>query len=287
MARHMAGQTVPDFLLAYAADDLIERLLMVKRIFHKALLVGGYQGLVADRLRLAGVSHVIETEAVAALAAGAGSKAGPRDGVVIADEEVLPFEPRMFDLVVSVLALQYVNDLPGVLSQIQRLLKPDGLFIGMVLGGATLRELRQVMLEAEAEVRGGASPRVMPFVDVRDGGGLLQRAGFALPVSDAESLTVTYGSALDLMRELKGMGATNVLQERSRVPVTRGLLMRAAELYAERFPAPDGTGRVSATFEFVTLTGWAPDPSQQKPLKPGSAQISLAEVLKPGGAGIK
>jgi hypothetical protein len=179
------------------------------------------------------------------------------------------------------LALQYVNDLPGVLLRVQRLLRPDGLFVGVILGGATLTELRQVMLQAEAEVRGGASPRVMPFVDVRDAGGLLQRAGFALPVTDVETLTVTYRSAIDLMRELKAMGATNVLRERSRVPMTRGLLMRAAEIYAERFPADDGAGRVRATFEFVTLTGWRPDASQQQPLKPGSAQVSLADVLKP------
>lgn len=273
-----AGMDAPDFLLAYAADDLIERLSMIKRSFKRALLVGSSQGLVAGRLRAAGVDHVTEASPVAAHRLGA---AGGADQSVVTDEEILAFEPGSFDLVVSLLALQYVNDLPGVLSQIQRLLKPDGLFVGVVLGGATLRELRDVMLTAEAEVTAGASPRIMPFVDVRDAGGLLQRAGFGLPVADAETLTVTYGSALDLMRELKEMGATNVLKERSRVPMTRGLLMRAAEIYQERFPAEDGTGRIAATFEFVTLTGWAPDPSQQKPLKPGSAQFSLAEALKP------
>ncbi|MGI9477676.1 MAG: methyltransferase domain-containing protein [Hyphomicrobiaceae bacterium] len=277
--RRSDRRSLPDFLLTHAVDDVIDRLAMIKRPFTRALSVGSYHGVMARRLVAAGVNDVVETDAVAGLLARDGTGAT----VVVADEEALPFAPGSFDLVVSVLALQYVNDLPGVLAQIQRLLKPDGLFMGVVLGGATLTELRQVMLAAEAEVSGGASPRIMPFVDVRDAGGLLQRAGFALPVSDAETLTVTYRSALDLMRELKAMGATNVLHERSRVPVSRGLIVRAAELYAERFPAGDGAGRIAATFELVTLTGWSPDPSQQKPLQPGSAEVSLAKVLKPRG----
>ncbi len=277
--RRLDGNALPDFLLAYAVDDVMERLAMIKRRFSRAISLGSFHGLMARRLTAAGIEDVVETDAVAELLAlGAAG-----DAAVVANEEALPFTAGSFDLVVSVLALQYVNDLPGVLAQIQKLLEPDGLFIGVLLGGATLAELRQVMLAAEAEVTDGASPRVMPFVDVRDAGGLLQRAGFALPVTDAEALTVTYRSALDLMRELKAMGATNVLHERSRVPVTRGLLLRAAEIYSERFPANDGDGRVAATFELVTLTGWSPDPSQQKPLRPGSAQVSLAEVLKPRG----
>ncbi|MFT5509942.1 MAG: SAM-dependent methyltransferase [Hyphomicrobiaceae bacterium] len=270
---------LPDFLLKHAAEDVVDRLAMIKRRFERAVSVGSYHGVMARMLREAGVSDVVETDPVAELLAlgNAGEMA------VVADEAFSQLATGTFDLAVSVLALQYANDLPGVLAQIHKLLKPDGLFIGVVLGGATLGELRQVMLAAEAEVTGGASPRVMPFVDVRDAGGLLQRAGFALPVADAETLTVTYASALDLMRELKAMGATNVLHERSRVPATRGLLLRAAEIYAERFPAADGEGRIAVTFELVTLTGWSPDPSQQKPLKPGSAQVSLTEVLKPRG----
>lgn len=268
----------PDFLLGLAADDVVDRLAMIKRSFQRALVVGGYHGLMTQRLRAAGVSEVIETRAVLP----GDPPDGEMAGFVVADEEVLPFKPQSFDLAVAALSLQYVNDLPGTLRQIQQLLTPDGLFVGVVLGGGTLRELRDVMLAAEAEVTGGASPRVIPFIDVRDAGGLLQRAGFALPVTDADTLTVSYRSALDLMRELKGMGATNVLHERSRVPVARGLLMKAAEIYAERYPADDGAGRIAATFELVTLTGWSPDPSQQKPLKPGSAQISLTDVLKPG-----
>lgn len=275
----MDRDVLPDFLLTHAAEDVTDRLAMIKRGFARAISVGSYHGVVARRLRQAGIPEVVETDPVATLLRWSEAE----DAGVTADEEALPFAPETFDLAVSVLALQYANDLPGVLAQIHKLLKPDGLFVGVVLGGSTLTELRQVMLAAEAEVTGGASPRVMPFVDVRDAGGLLQRAGFALPVADADTLTVTYASALDLMRELKAMGASNVLHERSRVPVTRGLLLRAAEIYAERFGASDGAGRIVATFELVTLTGWSPDPSQQQPLKPGSAQVSLTQVLKPRG----
>jgi NADH dehydrogenase [ubiquinone] 1 alpha subcomplex assembly factor 5 len=279
LVQRLAASALPDFLLVHAVDDVADRLGLIKRQFSRALCIGSYHGVMADRLRARGIAQVVEAEAVdGLLSLGSRSDA---DDLIVADEEALPFEAQSFDLALAVLSLQYVNDLPGVLVQIQRLLKPDGLFIGVVLGGATLGELRQAMLAAEAEVTGGASPRVMPFVDVRDAGGLLQRAKFALPVADAETLTVTYASALELMRELKFMGASNVLHERSRVPVTRGLLLRAAEIYAERFPATDGDGRIAATFELVTLTGWSPDPSQQQPLKPGTAQMSLSEALKP------
>jgi len=253
---------------------------MIKRSFRDAVPIGSYHGLMAQRLRGLGLAAVVEVEPVAELMA-IGGLGGQKQSGVVASEEALPFKSGAFDLAVSVLSLQYVNDLPGVLAQIRSLLRPDGLFIGVVLGGATLRELRQTMLQAEAEVMGGASPRVMPFIDVRDAGGLLQRAGFALPVADVEMLSVTYANALDLCRELKLMGATNVLQERSRVPMTRGLLMRAAEIYAERFAVDDGSGRIAATFELVTMTGWFPDASQQQPLKPGSAQMSLADALGP------
>jgi NADH dehydrogenase [ubiquinone] 1 alpha subcomplex assembly factor 5 len=273
------AMALPDFLLVHAADDVADRLALIKRQFSRALCIGSYHGVMADRLRAGGIAQVVETDAVDAVL-NLGGRVG-LDGLIMADEEALPFEAATFDLALAVLSLQYVNDLPGVLAGIQRLLKPDGLFIGVVLGGATLTELRQAMLAAEAEVTGGASPRVIPMVDVRDAGGLLQRANFALPVTDAETLTVTYASALELMRELKLMGASNVLHERSRVPVTRGLLLRTTEIYAERFPAADGDGRIAATFELVTLTGWSPDPSQQQPLKPGTAQMSLAEALKP------
>ena len=284
LARRMlaepTGCTVPDFLMSHAIDDVADRLSMIQREFKRAIVIGGHHGLMAQRLAEIGVADVTQTETSAEISNLAGDD-GDKINRLVADEEALPFEGRSFDLAVAVLSLQYVNDLPGALAQIQRLMVPDGLFVAVLLGGQTLTELRQTMLAAEAELRDGASPRVMPMVDVRDAGGLLQRAGFALPVTDAEALNVTYASALDLMQELKAMGATNVLAERSKVPVTRGLLLRASELYAEAHPADDGDGRVRATFELVTMTGWSPDPSQQKPLKPGSAQVSLAEVLKP------
>ena len=200
--------------------------------------------------------------------------------LAVADEEFLPFKPGSLDLVVSGLTLQLVNDLPGALIQIRRALKPDGLMIASLLGGLTLVELREAFVIAETELMGGASPRVAPFADVRDLGQLLQRAGFALPVSDSEVLEVGYASALELMRDLRQMGWANMLVERSRKPISRRLLQRVVEVYAERHGRPDG--RVKATFEIVTLTGWAPDESQPKPLKPGSATARLADVLGEG-----
>lgn len=270
------GGELPDFLLRHAGEDVVDRLGMIQRRFTRAIAIGSYHGVVARALETHGVPEVVEVEPVAELAA---LSSGAH--TIVADEEALAFDEGTFDLAVSVLALQYVNDLPGVLAQIRRLLRPDGLFVGVLLGGATLSELRQVMLEAEAAVLGGVSPRVQPFVDLRDAGGLLQRAGFALPVTDVERLTVTYPSALHLMRELKAMGASNVLNERSRVAMRRSVLFEAARRYSEAFPAEDGQeGRVRATFELLTLTGWAPDESQQKPLKPGSARVRLADALK-------
>ena len=184
---------------------------------------------------------------------------------VVADEEALPFADASLDMVVSGLSLQLVNDLPGTLVQMRRALKPDGLLLASLLGGATLTELREAWIAAEAEISGGASPRVAPFADVRDMGRLLQRAGFALPVVDSETVVVTYPNPLALMQEIKAMGASNMLIARRRTPVTRSLLLRAAEIYAERFAGADG--RVSATFEILTLTAWAPDESQPKPLR--------------------
>ena len=207
---------------------------------------------------------------------------GPR---VLADEEILPFKPRSLDLVVSGLSLQHVNDLPGTLVQIERTLKPDGLFMAAMLGGETLKELRQSFVLAETEILGGASPRVAPFADVRDLGSLLQRAGFSLPVTDSDLVETGYANALELMRDLRAMGASNVVLERSRTPLSRRVLVRAAEIYAEQFSRPDG--RIKATFEILTMTGWSPHASQQKPLRPGSAKARLADALNvpevPGG----
>ena len=196
---------------------------------------------------------------------------------VAADEETLPFADGSLDLVASALSLQFVNDLPGALIQIRRALKPDGLLLAALIGGDSLRELRDAFAAAESEVEGGISPRVAPFADVRDLGALLQRAGFALPVVDADRLTVRYPSAFALMRDLRHMGATNVLRERRRSSLKRATLERMAQIYAERFA--DADGRLRATFEIVWLSGWAPHESQQKPLRPGSATHRLADAL--------
>src|SRR5205085_7425697 len=179
--------------------------------------------------------------------------------------EKLPFAPESLDLVVSALALQFVNDLPGVLAQIRRALRPDGLLLAAMLGGDTLTELRQSFAAAEAEMEGGLSPRVAPFADLREVGALLQRAGFALPVTDVDRVVVRYDHAFALMRDLRRMGATNVLVERRRTPTRRATLLRMAQIYAERFSDPDG--RIRATFDIVWLSGWAPHESQQQPLQ--------------------
>ncbi|MEO9789999.1 MAG: methyltransferase domain-containing protein, partial [Aurantimonas coralicida] len=197
---------------------------------------------------------------------------------VVGDEEMLPLAAESVDLIVSTLSLHLTNDTPGALVQLRRALKPDGLFLCALLGGGTLNELRASLFAAEAELLGGVSPRVAPFADVRDAGGLLQRAGFALPVTDQDRLTVRYDSLFELMADLRAMGMANMLVERSRRPASRRLFLRAAEIYAERFSDPDG--RIRATFDVIYLSGWRPHESQQKPLKPGSARASLADALK-------
>ncbi len=208
---------------------------------------------------------------------GSGAELDREQKSVAADEEALPFRDASLDLVVSGLALQFVNDLPGVLIQIRRALKPDGLFVAALLGGETLTELRQSFAAAESEVEGGVSPRVAPFADLRELGALLQRAGFALPVTDVDRVTVRYGTVFDLMHDLRRMGAANALLARRRMPLRRATLVRMAEIYAERFA--DADGRLRATFDIVWLSGWAPHPDQQKPLQPGSAKTRLADAL--------
>lgn len=184
------------------------------------------------------------------------------------------------DLIVSNLGLHWVNDLPGLLVQIRNALRPDGLFTASLFGGKTLHELRHALLTAEAEVTGGANARVIPFADVKDLGSLLQRAGFALPVTDVDTLTLTYAHPINLMQELRGMGETNALAGRSRAFLQRSVLMRACEIYSEQFGLADG--RIPATFEVMYMTGWHPHDSQQKPLKRGSGEVGLAEALKAG-----
>ena len=261
-----------EFLLARVADDLIERLAAVQRRFPVALDLGAYHGLVGRQLRqVPGIDMVVDAEPSARLLAQCD---GPR---VRASEEALPFRDQSLDLVVSALSLHLVNDLPGALVQIRRALKPDGLFLAALLGGRTLTELRNALLAAEEELEGGASPRVAPFADVQDLGALLQRARFALPVVDADTVTVSYADPLALMREVRAMGAANALRARRRAPLRRATLMRALALYQERFGLPNG--RVPATFEIITLTAWAPHESQQQPLQPGTAKMRLADAL--------
>ncbi|MGQ7794285.1 methyltransferase domain-containing protein [Faunimonas sp. B44] len=263
-----------DFLARQAAGDIMERLDVVDRRFELAAIAEPGDTLAE---MLARSSKAATTVRLCGFAGDCGR--GDLPGLV-GDEESLPFAPESLDLFVSVLSLHWANDLPGALVQIRRALRPDGLFLAAMLGGDTLTELRQTLAEAEAEVRGGASPRVLPFADVRDLGALLQRAGFALPVADRDVLTVRYDSAFHLMRDLRGMGAANVLVERDRRPPPRRLFLRAAEIYADRFADPDG--RVRATFEVVSLSGWAPHEGQQKPARRGSATVSLADVLGKG-----
>ncbi len=256
-----------DFLLNAVADDLLERLAAVKRTFALAVDLSPLT-LVAERIAASGqVTRIVRIDRIA--------ETRPD---VVGDPEVFPFADESLDLVVSALALHFVEDLPGTLAQFRRALKPDGLFLAVLLGGDTLTELRTALAAAEAEITGGASPRVAPFAELRAAGALLQRAGFALPVIDRDRRTVRYASALHLMRDLRAMGATNALVERSRTPMTRQMLARVVEIYAERFSDPDG--RVRATFETIALSGWAPHESQQQPLRPGSAKARLADALR-------
>jgi SAM-dependent methyltransferase len=246
------------FLIDRVAEDLSDRLAAVLRRFDRALDLGTSSDAVRRVLAASGkVEEIV--------------------GAVTLDEEALPFRDASLDLVVSGLALQWVNDLPGTLVQIRRALKPDGLFLAALAGGDTLTELRTAFAEAEAEIEDGISPRVAPFADLRDLGGLLQRAGFALPVTDVDRLTVRYADPLALMHDLRRMGATNALAQRRRRPLRRATLARMLEIYGARFA--DADGRIRATFEIVWLSGWAPHESQQQPLKPGSAQRRLADAL--------
>ncbi|MBV8850604.1 MAG: methyltransferase domain-containing protein [Methylobacteriaceae bacterium] len=263
-----AARKPASFLLDRVAIDFAERLSLVSRPFPRALDLGTPGPQIAETLEAQGriivrAAPIIERPHSPLL--------------LIGDEEALPFASESFDLIVSGLCLQWANDLPGALVQIRRALAPDGLFLAALAGGQSLIELRTALTSAEAQLVGGASPRVAPFADIRDLGHLLQRAGFALPVTDVEPLVARYDSMLALMRDLRAMGATNALAERSRVPLRRDVLLRAVEIYAERFADQDG--RVRATFDIVWLSGWAPHESQQKPLAPGSARVRLADAL--------
>jgi SAM-dependent methyltransferase len=261
-----------EFLLNEAAEQLAARLDDVTRRFPRALVLGARGGVMTRALAgRGGIETLIEMEEAADILA-MGSRCG-----TVAEAEALPFAPGVFDLVVSPLALHWANDLPGALLQLRQALRPDGLLLAALFGGETLGELRRAFLEAELAAEGGASPRVSPMADGRDLAGLLQRAGFALPVVDSDRLTVTYGDAFALMADLRAMGETNALRDRRRGLTRRATLMRMAEIYRELYGTADG--RIPATFEIVTLTAWAPHASQPKPLRPGSAAARLADAL--------
>jgi SAM-dependent methyltransferase len=260
------------FLIDRVADHLAERFAVVTRTFDIAVDLG--TPTPALRQALAAFPNI---GTLVALGSNREEGAALWPLRICADEEALPLGEQTVDLVVSALALQFVNDLPGTLVQIRRALAPDGLFLAALVGGNTLTELRQALAVAEVDIEGGISPRVAPFVDVREMGALLQRAGFALPVTDVDRLVVRYETAVALMQDLRRMGATNALVERRHTPLRRATLMRAAQVYRERFSDPGG--RVRATFEIVFASGWAPHQSQQQPLRPGSARARLADAL--------
>jgi SAM-dependent methyltransferase len=260
------------FLLDVAAEELADRLAVVERRFKTAVELHGMTGAAARAAMATGkIGTMKRIEAEQEFAAAG-------EALVTAPVEDVPLESQSAHLVLAPLSLHLTNDTPGVFIQIRRALKPDGLFLAAVPGAGTLQELRDVLLATEAEMTGGASPRVIPFPDVRDVGGLLQRAGFALPVIDAETYTVRYDSIFPLMKDLRAMGMANPLAARSRKPLTRAFFLRAAEIYAERYSDPDG--RIRATFSIIYASGWAPHDSQQKPLQPGSAKARLADALR-------
>ena len=256
--RRPAAET--DFVTALVLGDLEDRLATLLRPFSRALLIGPDP----ERLPAEGQS-------------AHGRFPFERLSAFTAEGEMPEIDGANYDLIVSLLHLQCVNDVPGYLARLRARLAPDGLLLAAALGGETLTELREAFLSADASVQGGASARVAPFIQVRDAGALLQRAGLALPVADVETHVVRYPQALALMAELKDMGASNPLADRSRRPATRTLLAAAAQAYASRDGDPDG--RIRATLEIIWLSGWAPHESQQQPLKPGSATVSLRDVL--------
>jgi SAM-dependent methyltransferase len=270
--RHAGTIAAGDFLRRQVAEDIADRLGVVTRRFEHGLVLGAGASAAASVLTATGkIAGLVIGEPVLELLRDR------RAGGLVLDSESLPFADGNFDLIVSLLDLHGVNDLPGTLVQLRRLLRPDGLLVATLIGGTSLNELSYAFASAESELKGGASPRVAPMIDIRDLGHLLQRAGFALPVTDLDRLSLNYASPLALMRELRSLGLGNALVARSRHPLGRSVLRRAIETYARGATA--GDGRVAATIEILTATAWSPDPSQQQPLKPGSARAKLADAL--------
>lgn len=268
IAAHLSRRNAADdFVATLVVEDLADRLMPITRRFERALVMGPDAATLPSGGRSAEGAFAFERRATIL----------PGQDADLVDPENLELPRADYDLIVSLLDLQVVNDVPGYLSRIHQHLAPDGLFIAAVFGGASLSELREAWLQADAATSGGAFARVAPFIDVRDGGGLLQRAGFALPVADLENHVVRYSDPLALMREIKKLGASNPLAEQPARMTMPGVLAAALEAYGRIASDPDG--RVRATMQIVWLSGWAPHESQQKPLKPGSAQVSLKTVL--------
>ncbi len=276
--RKRRARTLPqfaqhDFLHREAAERLAESLGFILRPFPTIVALGAYSpALHAALATREGTDHYIACDN---LPQALHAHSGPR---IVADEEALPFADNSVDAVVSLLSLHWVNDLPGTLAQIQRMLKPDGLFMAILPGGGTLHELRDILAAAESARTGGLSPRVAPFLDVRDAGALLQRAGFALPVADSDTLTITHPNLFALMDDLRGAAQSNMLLQQVRHFTPRGLFLDAAARYAAQHSDPEG--QICSTVELITMTGWKPAPNQQQPAKRGSGKISLTQVLQ-------
>lgn len=270
------------FLKVRESTQLLDRLRDSPREFQHALDLFAHTGQASETLKESGcVGKISALEPSQAMSAQFTDAAIDRPEM---SAEKLPFEPNTFDLVVSVLALHWANDLPGLLSQIRTVLKPDGLFLASLFGGGTLNELRSALIEAESELTGGVSPRLSPLPSLQDMAGLLQRAGFALPVADIERVTVRYDHPMKLLQDLKGMGEQAAFAPREgqeRRPLSRRILARMSEIYFDRFS--DDDGKVRASFEIIWLSGWAPAAGQPKPLKPGSGKFSLADAVKKAG----
>lgn len=276
--RAAAGFGAHAFLFEEVGERLLDRLGDIRRSFPRVLELGCRDGRLTQRLSAVGTELFVRADLSFAMARAAAERR-PGPSTLVADEELLPIAEQSFDLVVSNLALHWVNDLPGALAQLQRALRPDGLLLASMFGAETLSELRDSLLAADIAVCDGAAPRVSPFCDVRDAAHLLSRAGFALPVADVDHITVTYADALGLMRELRGMGETNAVALRPRAFTRRATLAAAMAHYAKAFPAEDSAGRVRASFEVIYLAAWRPHAGQQKPMRPGTATTRLADAL--------
>ncbi|MDG2313348.1 MAG: methyltransferase domain-containing protein [Alphaproteobacteria bacterium] len=279
--RERANNSLPehDFLFQELAKRLVDRLADIRRNFSLALDIGCHNGFVAKEIKhlpKEKIDALIQTDVSTRMAKDSKNKTGITS--IVADEEFLPFRDSTFDLIMSCASLHHVNDLPGSLIQIKRALKPDGVFLAILFGRSTLSELRQAWLVAESSKIDGASPRVSPFIDLREAAGLLQRAGFALPVADSDTLTVTYRNPIKLMSDLRGMGESNVMLDRKRTPTGRDTLKTASQEYMTLFA--DNQGVIPATFQIIYLTGWSPEKNQPKALAPGSAAARLADVLE-------